>query len=118
MGRIRKPAFQAPRYPYSSHHAGHSRTLYTSIAPEQSNIILKNESRERTTLSRKRPIRHAGSALLPGFQIGRNQTNFVDAGKAHEVDGPGDVGKAHGIVTFHEGDFLGALFENIGKART
>jgi hypothetical protein len=30
-------------------HAGHSRTLYTSIVPEQSNIIFKDESRERMT---------------------------------------------------------------------
>src|ERR1700680_1928365 len=29
--------------------AGYSRTLYTSIVPEQSNIIFKNESREKPT---------------------------------------------------------------------
>jgi hypothetical protein len=42
-------------------HACHSRTLYTSIVPEQSNIIFKNESRERMTpiLKRMNPASRA-----------------------------------------------------------
>jgi hypothetical protein len=35
-------------------HAGYRRTLYTSNVPEQSNIIFKDESRERLTLMLQR----------------------------------------------------------------
>jgi hypothetical protein len=108
-----RPVFPAPRATHSHHRAGHSRTLYTSIAPEQSNIIFKNEGRKRTTLSLQTPTRQAGSDLLPSFKIGRDQPNLIDAGAAHDVDGPCHIGKAYRVVSLDEGDFFSALLEYV-----
>jgi hypothetical protein len=48
--------FSRSRATHSLHHAGYSRTLYTSIAPEQSNIILKNEvEKEPRRLAKNHP---------------------------------------------------------------
>jgi hypothetical protein len=44
-----QPVFPAPRTTHSLNRAGHSRTLYTTIVPEQSNIIFKHEGKQRTT---------------------------------------------------------------------
>ena len=55
--------------------------------------------------------------LLPGFKIGGDQTNLVDPGTAHDVDRPGDIGKPHRVIALDEGDFLGALLEDVGEAR-
>src|ERR1700737_5282467 len=106
-----------PRYPLipiTRVTAAHS----TPASPRnKATLFLKNESKERLHLSCKQPIGQAEPTLLSGFKIGRNQTHFVDAGSAHDVDGPGNISKAHRVITFYESDFLGAFFEYVRQAR-
>src|SRR6266478_8796867 len=55
--------------------------------------------------------------LLARFELGGDQTNFVDAGAAHDVDGAGDVHEQNIVVTLDESNFLGALLEDLFHAR-
>ena len=56
--------------------------------------------------------------LLSSFKIGGNQSNFVDARTTHDVDGFGDIGKPHCVITLDERNLFSAFLEHIGKART
>src|SRR5713226_9669209 len=55
--------------------------------------------------------------LLARFELGGNQTNLVNAGAAHDVDGTGDVHEQYIVVAFDESNFLGALLEDLLHAR-
>src|SRR5580704_14209328 len=55
--------------------------------------------------------------LLPRFEIGSDQSNLVDAGTPHDVDRSRNIAKPHRVISFDEGDLLGALLEDIGEAR-
>src|SRR5712671_2722350 len=50
--------------------------------------------------------------LLARFELGGNQTNLVNTGAAHNVDGAGDVHEQYIVVAFDESDFLSALLKN------
>src|SRR5438105_8061811 len=56
--------------------------------------------------------------LLARFELGGDQTNLVNAGAAHDVDGTGDVHEHYIVIAFDESDFLGALLEDFFHART
>src|SRR6266702_1842063 len=55
--------------------------------------------------------------LLARFELGGDQTNLVNAGAAHDIDGAGDVHEQYIVVAFDESDFLGALLEDLLHAR-
>src|SRR5712675_1851852 len=56
--------------------------------------------------------------LLTGLELGGDQSNFVDAGATHDVDGAGDFAKQDVAITLNEGDFLGAVLKDLFDART
>src|ERR1700687_6147164 len=56
--------------------------------------------------------------LLTGFELGGDQTNLVNAGAAHDIDGAGDIHEQYIVVAFDESDFLGPLLEDGLHART
>ena len=97
----------------------HSRTLYTSKALDQSNFIIIIGGLNKTGMHRKQaaPAAASETKLLPRFEIGGDQANLVDPRPAHDVDRSGHIGKSHLVITLDEGDFLSALFENVGEAR-
>src|SRR2546429_5471729 len=55
--------------------------------------------------------------LLARFELGSDQTNLVNAGAAHDIDGAGDVHEHYIVVAFDKSYFLGALFEDLLHAR-
>src|SRR5437660_3408767 len=55
--------------------------------------------------------------LLARFELGGDQTNLVNAGAAHDIDGPGNVHEHYIVVAFDKSYFLGALFEDLLHAR-
>src|SRR5436853_2959328 len=55
--------------------------------------------------------------LLARFELGGDQTNLVNAGAAHDVDGPGDVHEHYIVVAFDKSNFLGALLEDLLHTR-
>src|SRR4029077_3991386 len=54
--------------------------------------------------------------LLAGFQLCGDQADLVDAGAAHDVDGPGYLQKHHIAIALYESDLVGAILENILQA--
>src|ERR1700730_3289917 len=56
--------------------------------------------------------------LLTRFQLGGNQSHFVDAGRAHDVDGPRDVHEQYIVIAFDESYFLSAILEDLFHTRT
>src|SRR5258708_25928400 len=56
--------------------------------------------------------------LLTRFELGGDQTYFVNAGAAHDIDGAGDVHEQYIVVAFDQSNFLGALLEDGLHART
>src|SRR6266478_5261642 len=56
--------------------------------------------------------------LLARFELGGDQTNFVNAGAAHDIDGAGDVHEHYIVLAFDKSNFLGALLEDLLHART
>src|SRR2546429_8233791 len=56
--------------------------------------------------------------LLARFELGGDQTNLVNAGAAHDVDGAGDVHEHYIVIALDESDFLGALLKDFFHART
>src|SRR5258708_2119637 len=114
--RSDKPVFPAaqPIHSLTRATAAHS----TPASPRnKATLSLKMRVEREQHAPCKRSTRQSVSALLPSFKIGRDQPNLIDAGAAHDVDGPGDIGKAHRVITLDEGDFLGALLEDVRKAR-
>src|SRR5579859_3811453 len=55
--------------------------------------------------------------LLPCFELGGDQTDLVDTGAAHDVDGLGDVLEHRFVIAFYESDFFGAFLEDLLDAR-
>src|SRR5256884_9532583 len=55
--------------------------------------------------------------LLARFELGGDQTNFVNTGAAHDIDGAGDVHEHYIVVAFDKSNFLGALLEDLLHAR-
>ena len=55
---------------------------------------------------------------MSSLEVGGNQSNLVNAGAPHDVNGPGNIGKAHVIITLNESDLLGAFLENVVEAGT
>src|SRR5258708_13660666 len=55
--------------------------------------------------------------LLTRFELGGDQTYFVNAGAAHDIDSAGDVHEQYIVVAFDESNFLGALLEDLLHAR-
>src|ERR1700732_1933169 len=55
--------------------------------------------------------------LLTSLELGGDQTDPVDAGAAHDVNGAGDFGKQYIVIAFDESYFLRAVFENLFDAR-
>src|SRR4029077_10315255 len=54
--------------------------------------------------------------LLASLDFRRDQTDFVDARPAHDIDGPRDFGKQYIVIAFDESDFLGAVLEDLFDA--
>src|SRR5256885_10170164 len=71
-------------------------------------ICLREDSHTLRTSKRK---------LLTRLELGGDQTDLVDAGAAHDVDGFGNVLEHGFVVALHEGDFLGAFLEDLLDAR-
>src|ERR1700675_1579525 len=67
---------------------------------------------------RRTPSLQSVEKLLARFELGGDQTDFVNAGAAHYVDGAGDVHEQYIVVAFDESNFLGALLEDSFHART
>src|SRR5713101_2670421 len=55
--------------------------------------------------------------LLARFELGGNQTNLVNAGAAHDIDGAGDVHEHYIVVAFDKSNFLGTLLCDLLHAR-
>src|SRR5258708_17145708 len=55
--------------------------------------------------------------VVTRFELGGDQTYFVNAGAAHDIDGAGDVHEQYIVIAFDESDFLGALLEDLLHAR-
>src|ERR1700682_31093 len=108
-----KPVFPAPALPI--HTIARATAAHSTPASPRNKATLFSKMRveKKRHPSCKRPSRQAGSDLLPGFKIGRDQPNLINAGAAHDVDGPSDFGKAHRVVSLDEGDFLSALLEDV-----
>src|SRR5207244_4791990 len=75
--------------------------------------LAKKFACERTLTSCER----AKQKLLACLELGGDQTDLVDAGAPHDVDGFGDVLEHRFVVALHEGDFLGAFLEDLLDAR-
>src|SRR6266850_8061839 len=56
--------------------------------------------------------------LLTGLELGGDQSNFVDAGATHDVNGAGDFAKQDVAITLNEGDFFGTILKDLFNART
>src|SRR5271168_417789 len=63
-------------------------------------------------------LSHPAKNLLTGFELRRDQPNFVDARAAHDVNGARDFHEQHIVIAFDKSDFLGAFFENLFHARS
>src|SRR6266550_1607605 len=55
--------------------------------------------------------------LLARFELGGDQTNLVNAGAAHDIDGAGDVHEHYIVVAFDKSNFLGTLLEDLLHTR-
>src|SRR6266436_614939 len=55
--------------------------------------------------------------LLARFELGGDQTNLVNAGAAHDIDGAGDVHEHYIVLAFDKSNFLGALLEDLLHTR-
>jgi len=55
--------------------------------------------------------------LLSCFELGSYQTNLVDSGAAHDVNGASHVHEERFIVALDERDLFRALLENLLDAR-
>src|SRR5215472_1648797 len=55
--------------------------------------------------------------LLPGFELSRDQTHFVDARAAHDVNRMSDFGKQYIVIAFDESNFLRTVLEDLLDTR-
>src|SRR5271157_11558 len=67
--------------------------------------------RTLTTLRRK------SRKLLAGLELGGDQTDLVDAGLFHEIDGAGHVHEQNIVIALDEGDLFGTVLEDLFDAR-
>src|SRR4029077_15728183 len=68
-------------------------------------------------VNKPRPYRPAKTKLLTSFELGGDQSNLVDAGAAHDIEGAGNVHEHYIVLAFDESNFLGALLEDGLHAR-
>src|SRR6266550_2576797 len=64
---------------------------------------------DRVTVRSKCPARRtltSSENLLARFELGGDQTNLVNAGAAHDIDGAGDVHEHYIVVAFDKSNFL------------
>src|SRR4051812_7479238 len=84
-----------------------------SIEMPMSHLAVKHLPREENS-----HIRAKIRCLLTGFELGGNQSYFVDARSTHDVDGMRDVGEQYIVIAFDESNFLRAVLEDLLHART
>src|ERR1700682_37722 len=81
---------------------------FEPTASPMSHLVSEIPARRTLTSSEK---------LLTSFELCGDQANLIDAGAAHDVDGPRDFAKQYIAIAFNESDFLRAVLENLLEAR-
>ncbi len=51
--------------------------------------------------------------LLPGFELGGDQANFIDSSAPHNVNGAGYLFKKHRIIALYECDLFRTILWNL-----
>src|ERR1700730_2195560 len=115
MQRIAEPAPVLPRHTFPWRHIPQPHTLHQQGLGSKQLYFLRAK---KTGIHRKQAGPATASKLLPRFEIGGDQSNLVDSGSPHDVDRSRDIAKPHRVVALDESDFLGALLEDVGEART
>jgi hypothetical protein len=85
-----------------------SANLYAHEPPRVKHLSREENSHIRTKIR----------CLLAGFELGGNQSDLVDAGGTHDIDGMRDVGEQYIVIAFDESNFLRTILEDLLDPRT
>src|SRR5713226_8413557 len=85
--------------------------------PSSTSQTIYPARRTLTTLRKKLAAIYRGN-LLPSFELGGDQADFVDSSAAHDVNSASHFFKQHRVVALDESDLFRAVFKDFFDART
>src|SRR2546422_9559807 len=97
---------------------GSPENLYWPAYTKLILLILAARMTKPTIAKKSRhEVRTAQRHLLPGLELGGDQTDLVNARAAHDVDGMSDIHEQYRVVPLDEGHLLRPLLEDSSQAR-
>src|SRR2546422_11505445 len=106
-----------PLLKFCSPREGHPKPLLAGL--HQADLFNPRGRITKPTIAKKsrHEVRTAQRHLLPGLELGGDQTDLVNARAAHDVDGMSDIHEQYRVVPLDEGHLLRPLLEDSFQER-